>query len=212
LQCDEVQPKCGYCAKRDLTCTFIPKSAQASQFTPTSSQTSSTPSRDPSDIGGGEIKEIVVSWELVKSPKSPTVSILSSSGELSPTDMRLMHHWSTMTWDKVAIGDEANQALLLAVPQLAFENDFLLNGLLGVASMHLQKLNPSSDAHRRQTDIYRGKCLTSYRKTLTKVTKFKDRSPLYEAALVMSVLLVVLYTQDPTYDPDELVVIKWVIM
>jgi hypothetical protein len=96
----------------------------------------------------------------------------------------------------------------MVVPQLAFENDFLLNGILGIASLDLERLNPDSQDIQKQSAIYRWRAVSDFRNALTRVEPGTRK---YEAALVMSILLVVLYSPNPSVDEDDLVIIKWLI-
>jgi len=124
------------------------------------------------------------------------------------SDMRLLHHWSTMTAPTLAIGESANTTLQLVIPPLAFENDFLLNGILGVASLDLERLNPNSQDFQKQTTLYRGKAVSNFRQALTRV---QPGTRSYEAALIMSILLVVLYSLEVPTNEDDLIIIKWLI-
>ena len=152
--------------------------------------------------------EFALTAELIVPPWTPPPALMTSSGSLSLGDMRLLHHWSTLTAPNLAIGEAANSTLQLVVPQLAFENDFLLNGLLGVASLDLERLNPNSQELEKQTVLYRGKAVADFRQALTRI---QPGTRSYEAALVMSILLVVLYSPEVPTSEDELIIIKWLI-
>lgn len=118
----------------------------------------------------------------------------------------MLHQWTTSTAGNVAIGSGARDTLLLAVPQLAFENDFLLNGILGIASLQLQRQSPGSELARKTTDIYRVKAISGFRQALSRI---EPGSSLYEAALIMAVLLVVLNSKDYDYEEGELLIVNW---
>lgn len=134
---------------------------------------------------------------------------MTSSGGLSITDLRLLHQWSTSTAANVAIGPGACDTLLIAVPQLAFENTFLLNGILGIASLQVQRQYPSSELVRKETDLYRVKAVSGFREALANIT---PKSNIYEAALIMSILLVVLYSNGDTLEKDELLIVNWLVL
>lgn len=104
-----------------------------------------------------------------------------------------MHHWSTSTFNEIAWEGTAKSVLQERIPQLAFDNEFLLNGLLGIASLHLQQIVPDPENYRKQTEIYRAKTLSGFRRALSLV---KPRTREYEAVLAMSLLLVILYSRD----------------
>jgi hypothetical protein len=96
-----------------------------------------------------------------------------------------------------------------AVPQLAFENDFVLNCILGISSLQLQRQCPGSELARRDTDIYRGKALSGFRQALSLM---KPGSSLYESALITSILLVVLYSKNDGFEEGELLIVNWLIL
>jgi hypothetical protein len=146
-----------------------------------------------------------MSWELTKPmPITPT-----SSGNLSANDLRLMYHWTTFTYSSMGVGDHMHNVLRFVLPELAFENEFLMNGMLGIASLHRQRLLPDAGNTQKQTDIYRFKALSSFRKAVAAVG---PDSPNYEAALVMSILLVVLCSQDYNPEDGELTIVRWVVL
>jgi hypothetical protein len=97
----------------------------------------------------------------------------------------------------------------MTVPQLAFENDFLLNGILGIASLHMQNILPNPEKARQQTDIYRARALSGFRQA---VTRLHLNSQSYNAALIMSLLLVVLCAKDFTSDVGDLGIIHWLLL
>ena len=125
----------------------------------------------------------------------------------------MMHHWSTFTYNTLTIGEDSSNVLQFAMPQLAFENDFLLNGMLGIASLHRQRLLPDQAGQiSRQTDLYRARALSGFREAVGRLDR---HSPTYEAALIMSVLLVVLCTKDAysseDAEEDDLAILRWVV-
>jgi len=101
------------------------------------------------------------------------------------------------------------KVLQFVVPELAFENNFLMNAMLGIASLHMQRLHPDPANAQRQTVIYRAKALKQYRQALP----FIDiNSEHYDAALIMTILLVVLCSQDYAMSNEELTIVQWIIL
>ncbi|KAH7370880.1 hypothetical protein BKA65DRAFT_25639 [Rhexocercosporidium sp. MPI-PUGE-AT-0058] len=209
VKCDEAKPKCAYCEKRDLVCIYIQK--------PTKSLSTTPDSQLPTDLLTGDllfdfnevVENIDRSWEmaLVRSPSPPAV--FSSIGFLSPTDLRYMHHWSTCTWNTLAVGHWADGVLQMEVPILAFEFDFLQDCMLGIASLHAQQLLPDPQQAQKQTAIYRARALSSFRNALTNL-RWGTRK--YEAALITSLLLVLLCSKDYSMDDGELIAVNWLIL
>lgn len=120
-----------------------------------------------------------------------------------------MHHFSTMTWNSIAVGDAASSTLLFAAPQLAFENEFLLNAILGISAIHMQYLMPSSELVRKEIDIYRQKAVTSFRQTLPQI---RAGTAQFEAAMVMAILLVLLYSRNSIFEDDEIMATQWLVL
>ncbi|CZR53639.1 related to regulatory protein involved in control of sterol uptake [Phialocephala subalpina] len=206
VKCDELQPKCGFCHKRNLTCVYPPKTTRSAPPSVSGSQSGEywTEGLSPqTDLGPGDSEP---SWELVQSP--PPL-VMSSAGALSAIDIRMMHQWSSMTSTQIAIGDGAHKTLQITIPELAFENEYLMNGILGIASLHVQTLVPHAEQARRQTDLYRAKALSLFRQALPGIVPFTRN---YEAALVMSILLVVLCSRDHPLPEGELAVVNWFIL
>ncbi|KAH8657109.1 hypothetical protein BGZ60DRAFT_531964 [Tricladium varicosporioides] len=217
VKCDEVQPKCGFCEKRSLTCVYTKTTRQ-------SPSTGQIPSPQPAEDGsnpssphsGDEFDDVPGFWDLVTIPRS---TLNTALGNLSPLDLRMMHHWSTATWNTLAVGSENSSIMLMHVPQLAFENDFLLNCILGISSLHTEYLKPSAPDNalqKRQTAIYRVKALNGFRESLTSLTRDSaGANPLsWEAALIMAILLIILCHKDhETGDAeDELSILKWLVL
>jgi hypothetical protein len=206
-QCDEAQPRCTFCDKRNLKCVYPTRQECPKLLTLPSSSTSVCLSRDASPFGDDDVAELALTTQCIIPTSTPPPTLATSTGSLSLTDMQLLHHWSTITCNTVAIGEAANTTLQMVVPQLAFENDFLLNGILGIASLDMERLNPDSQDMQKQTTIYRGRAVADFRRALTRI---EPGTRNYEAALLMSVLLIALYPNPPT-DEDELIIIKWLI-
>jgi hypothetical protein len=144
----------------------------------------------------------------VDSPANILSSILLSPNPMSAADLRAMHHWSTHSWHSLSIGQPNTQMVLqFTAPELAFENDFLLNGILGVASLDMQRLLPDPTAARKQTAIYRAKAFNSFRHAISKIDPINRSS--YEAALLMALLVIILSSQDYV-SGDELTIINWI--
>ncbi|RAL66491.1 hypothetical protein DID88_006181 [Monilinia fructigena] len=201
IKCDEAKPKCSFCDIRKLSCLYVQKPAKGNKNSSPMDpmQNSSLERRGTSD---GSVQSVGISWDFRSSPFPP---IATATGVLSMTDVRMMHHYSIFTGPIVALGPEACHVMQVAVPSLAFENGFLMNAMLGLASLHNQQLLPQIEEHRRQTALYRAKALRDYRTAVMTVTKDSKN---YEAVLVMALLLVVLASGDREAN-DVLTVVNW---
>jgi len=140
---------------------------------------------------------------------NPVTNIVSVAGNLSPNDLRMMHHWSTATWNTINVTRAADNVLLMHAPQLGFENDFLLNCILGISSLHMEYLNPNSSEFRQQTALYRFRALNSFRENLSSIN-LTSRG--WEASLLTAILLVVLCSKDYDTQNEELSIISWLVL
>ncbi|EKD16193.1 C6 zinc finger domain protein [Drepanopeziza brunnea f. sp. 'multigermtubi' MB_m1] len=153
------------------------------------------------------VEDIERSWDLTVGPSFPAVD--SSLGILSPTDLRYMHHWSTSTWKTLAVGNWADNVLKTELPSLAFEHNFLMNTMLGIASLHSQQLLLDPRQAQVETSMYRAKALRQFREALQDIS-FGSRK--YEAALICSLMVVILCSKDYPLDDGELIIVNWLIM
>jgi hypothetical protein len=203
-QCDEARPSCSFCSRRNIQCVYPPHPVRSARFSSDASHGLITPPECASPLSD-ETEDVSMSLERI----SPMPPVITSSGYLSATDLRLMFHWSTFTYNSIGVGDHMHNVLRFVLPELAFQNEFLLNGMLGIASIHQQRLLPDPTGSRKLTDLYRFKALSSFRKAVAAVG---PDSPYYEAALIMSILLVVLCSQDYSPEDGELTIVRWVVL
>ena len=171
-----------------------------SPSTPTSS--SSSPAPDSSEA-------LVVTspdfdaGQLVIS-KSPQLFVQTSTGILSVNDLRLVHHYSTSTWQTIGVHHASDPVLQISVPQLAFQHGFLLDAMLGMTLLHIQYLSPNSESAGKEIAVYRSRAISRFREALEGLNR---ESKNYEALLLMA-LLVILLTANDSVDGD-LAVIRW---
>jgi Fungal specific transcription factor domain len=124
-------------------------------------------------------------------------SRLSSSPESSislfpswdANDLRLLHHYSTLTSGSLFLINRhgANRIVQIEVPRLAFEHEFLMHCVLGIASLHLQHLAPDVPEHQSLTLKYRVKALSGLRMTISQLSKETYRAVL-AGSLFISIL------------------------
>ena len=203
IQCDEGQPVCAFCAKRGLTCEYVINRKKST----TTPSTESSPFDDRRSSEGEEmIRDQSSSPEELYQISPPAAS--SQSGVLSRHDMRAMHFWSLFTSQTVAPGHFANQILAVTLPQLAFENPYLMDVMLGVSSLHLQSLVTSSPSDRRQTSLYRANAFSGFREALPLVSPKVPGS--WESALLTSIMLTMLTAKDFPLEEGDLHCLHWI--
>ncbi|TVY32506.1 Sterol uptake control protein [Lachnellula subtilissima] len=213
VKCDEAQPKCNFCEKRDLKCVYIYKSAASlsnSASTPSFSSENAIPiSASPVSGDQTDIELVPRSWSLTPAPSFQRMSTVSY---MSRNDLRLMHHWSTVTWNTINVTDQADGVLLLHAPQLGFGNEFLLNCILGISSFHMEHLIPDCPEIgliKQQTSLYRVRALNSFRENLGNLHLSLEN---WEASLLTSILLVVLCSKDYVSMDGDLAVVNWIVL
>lgn len=104
-------------------------------------------------------------------------------------------------------GDISQTVLQITVPQLSFNNDFLLHTVLGISSSHMRALLPDDEDSRMQARFHRGQAFKNFREALTKIDPFKGDT--WEAALVTAILLTILCARDDDLDAETIIAVKW---
>ncbi|KAH6644561.1 hypothetical protein C7974DRAFT_408233 [Boeremia exigua] len=129
VKCDEQQPDCANCVKQGTSCEYRPsKSREGSTGSPLPVPATYTPS---STEGG------------VFDPALPNLSFTPTQDltVLNLPQLRLLHHYTTVTALTLGADSEAHEVYATAVPQTAFEYPFLLHVLLALAALHLGRIS-----------------------------------------------------------------------
>lgn len=191
---------------RKIACTYIRAPGPYPPSPPPDFQ--SVIVRSPGESASSQSDEDIKDLDLT--PDAPLVAgLMPTLGHITSNDLKLMHHWSTLTWKSLGVGSPAMDAVFeWTLPNLAFDNEFLMNGVLGIASLHMQRMLPDPTQARKQTDLYRVKAVQSFREALPNIDV---HSSAYEAALLMAIFLLILTAKD--YENyGELRVINWLVL
>lgn len=203
IKCDEAHPSCGFCSTRKIPCNYI-RAPPSDLPSPPDSQTLAVRSSSSSSQSDEDIEDIFARDDITSVPGA-----MPTSGSLTSVDLRMMHHWATFTCKSIGIGNPLMDAVFeWTMPNLAFNNEFLMNGMLGIASLHMQRMLPDPTQVRKQTDLYRVKSFQTFREALPTID---TNSSSYEAALLMALMLVILTSKDYSND-GELSVINWLVL
>lgn len=89
----------------------------------------------PSSTDGGVLEPAAP--DVVTAPIHDTLT-------LNILQMRLLHHYTTVTAQTLAASPDAHMVYATAVPQTAFEYPFLLHVILALAALHLSRLQEFS--------------------------------------------------------------------
>ncbi|CAI7643585.1 unnamed protein product [Penicillium discolor] len=119
VKCDEKGPPCSNCISRELSCTYLRAPSRPD------SRTSETPAPlaiiDPTPLRS-RIPSLTASF-------SPTIS--------GVRDLELMHKFSTETFMSLCSSNSEYYAWQIAIPRLALQYDFLMNGILALGALHI---------------------------------------------------------------------------
>ncbi|KAG8529237.1 uncharacterized protein KY384_005872 [Bacidia gigantensis] len=120
----------------------------------TESQKQNTKSLPPDSIIGSQERAA----SDVEPGESSDDSALAESRDRRLLELKLMHQYSTSTFDSLLVSTSADATEIFQslIPALALKNDALLYSLYALASLHLAALDPDNpevmDAHRSYLD------------------------------------------------------------
>ncbi|KAL4912851.1 hypothetical protein BDW62DRAFT_9893 [Aspergillus aurantiobrunneus] len=137
IKCDEDHP-CSHCSRRGMDCTYDNRS-------------SSTPRYGPS--GEGIISDIRNRMMEGASPRPPSEDPFGlfndriAEGSFFPQewtaqDPELMHHYTLYTSKTIGRRPEMHETWQVAIPKIAYANEFLMHGILALSALHLAYLKP----------------------------------------------------------------------
>ncbi|KAI0136342.1 hypothetical protein BJ170DRAFT_589330 [Xylariales sp. AK1849] len=192
IKCDEAHPRCGNCLKHGVACDFEhPKLAESLVIPDTPATATATspsfcdspadirPPPMPSTISGAPLK-------LCRHPDPPTVSPTSMNNRMM--ELRLLHHYTTMTCKTLLIADPLSEAIFRdIVPSLAFTGKtFLADAILAVSALHLRSSEPQNRALVRASHAYMASSLSEYGNSLSKGINESNAEALFLTATLIA--------------------------
>ncbi|KAL4879316.1 hypothetical protein BJY04DRAFT_229107 [Aspergillus karnatakaensis] len=137
VKCDEDIP-CANCSRRGMECSYENRS-------------SSTPRGRQNDVGTAPNTQR--SRRACSSPRPPSedpFGLLAqriSEGSFIPhewtaQDAELMHHFTLYASKTFARRPEMQETWQVAIPKIAYSNEFLMHGILALSALHLAHLKP----------------------------------------------------------------------
>lgn len=114
-----------------------------------------------------------------------------------------MHQYSTSTWDTVALQKGALRlhgptGYQIDIPRLALENDYLLDCIYALTSLHLAHLRPDeSHAYLQDAARYHTRSLAACREGLTMLDA-PNAIPLYYTSALLGIVHLAFRAVDPT--------------
>lgn len=121
VKCDEQGPPCSNCISRELNCTYL--------RAPPRDASSSARRRNNAP---GPARDLEIPRPLA--PISPASTPSAISGV---RDLELMHKFATETFSTVSTSESKFHVWQIVVPRLALQYDFLMNGILALAALHI---------------------------------------------------------------------------
>ncbi|KAL5376832.1 hypothetical protein DPSP01_010243 [Paraphaeosphaeria sporulosa] len=177
VKCDEGQPSCKYCSLRKLECVY-PTEAQKEPDT-SSSDTSPDWEHDLFDFS-----------EPVDMPMWLTPAVITSSGQLNATELKYLHHYTTIVWKSMSLQQNDNVAFINRdwVPRSCMASEHMLHSILSISAGHLHAHSPSKTSSDQTLSlVYRQRAFSSYNKQLANIT-----SENYESLLITSMWMMVM--------------------
>lgn len=123
---------------------------------------------------------------------------------LNILQMRLLHHYTTVTAQSLGASPDAQVVYATVVPQTAFEYPFLLHVILALAALHLSRLQESVDkaaAYAFLGGRYHDTALASFQATVRDIDESNFKAVLIFAAALFPYSCA--SSVDPNHDVDH---------
>ncbi|RMJ26454.1 hypothetical protein PHISP_02663 [Aspergillus sp. HF37] len=139
VKCNEQGPPCSNCVSRELHCSYSKAPTVRSPANTQSGSPAAVPS--PRNLPGpaSPLPAAVPSPGNLPGPASPLSAAASkcSPKSFGIRDLELMHKFSTDTYRSLCTEPSDHYAWQTILPHEAFDHDFLLKGVLALASLHI---------------------------------------------------------------------------
>ncbi|KAF2828114.1 hypothetical protein CC86DRAFT_381072 [Ophiobolus disseminans] len=136
VKCDEQKPNCANCVKQGTPCEYRPsKSREGSNSSPVPIATLTPLSTE------GTVLDL-------SPPVLPSISHHPDPLPLNISQLRLLHHYTTVTAGTLAHNADSEAIFTKNLVQTAFSYPFLLHAVLALSALHLTRIEgPSSSLH-----------------------------------------------------------------
>jgi hypothetical protein len=121
----------------------------------------------------------------------------SSFNGMNLNNARLLHHFMTVT-SKTLFPPQSGAACAAAceIPRLTLEHDFMMHCILGIASVHLHRLQPESPEMQALAAAHRVNALSGLRKAISQPSKRN-----FKAILATSLSILILASDRSSANP-----------
>ncbi|KAJ5793376.1 uncharacterized protein N7503_009354 [Penicillium pulvis] len=175
VKCDETGPPCTNCISRELGCTYVKASPKDAPSLGRQATALPAPVRE---------KGPVTPRSLAPGSPASTPSAVSGVRELE-----LMHRFATDTYRSISTSESEMQVWQIHVPRLALQFEFLMNGILALAALHIAStLEPPASFVYMDTALhYHNLTFAPFRASIDHLTEQNC-----EAVLAQSIITTVL--------------------
>ncbi|KAH7413882.1 hypothetical protein DE146DRAFT_731459 [Phaeosphaeria sp. MPI-PUGE-AT-0046c] len=177
IKCGEEAPSCRNCTQRGVQCSYGLARASGTEVAPQSATS--------------ELSYSTVCAQIDNAQCTPPCNSGSDAGPtLGPRlrESRIMVHYMTTTCATLSHGEEDITIWKELVPEEATQHDFLMDGLLALASLHLAWQNPTSKWEYTAAAIqYQDSALRNYRTALEAITD-DNRHALFASSIIITIL------------------------
>ncbi|MCJ1226576.1 hypothetical protein MMC12_003229 [Toensbergia leucococca] len=179
VKCDEARPVCGPCAKR-----FV-NPRECAYLSPHNKPATAIPSQTPSNAD-----------------ENPPIGP-ASHNETRVLELRLFYHYATSTCGLLPVVHDLRVKEMWAVdvPQMAFEFEYLLNAVFGIAALHLLTLNPTDSSMKYAAHAYLDKAVQAYRDAVLCLDEMTAK-PLFVTTVLIQLQARLLFCTFP-YQQEE---------
>ncbi|KAF4633259.1 hypothetical protein G7Y89_g4865 [Cudoniella acicularis] len=145
IKCDEQRPACSNCVKHSVQCDYLLATPSASASPGGTFSHGATPFDSTGRIGGNE----GISPSLSHEPPS-----------LNMLDLELLHNFCTSTCLTLHSDPALKTLWKVNVPQLGFQFDFVMRGILSISALHMATYVPE------RRDLYLSQALIQHQSGL----------------------------------------------
>lgn len=146
--------------------------------TPTSASASSSSPRAQRHRGSDRSTRRLVPENSTETDYSPTLSYSQFNGagshlpDLQMEDLELLHHFTTQTCFTLSDRPASHEIWRVDAPQVAFQHDFFMRGILAISALHLALLRPKQHDHFTQVAVkQQDAALSSFRPLMSSISE-----------------------------------------
>lgn len=137
IKCQETRPACENCILKELTCHYP----------------------------NGKYASIRENGPLTIARRPQPSSLSLTNDTFTMTDMRLFHHFLTMAYPHLPLGNE--KVWVNEIPKFAQEHDYLMHAMLALGASHLDRVAPVAE-HTTKAIVHRGHAMAGLSRALAK--------------------------------------------